>query len=316
MDCYESLHLTKHVNIRMKCVCCWAVFFCLSDVLTKKKHAKHGKSALGKGPCSFSFAVEDLTDAGRENYWKPKKIAKAWGSNDIYGSMYMSYFTLFVNKSDEPKPRFFLQAENLRSKPTVVSNYMIGSKADLQRPSQGLQCCKCRKKWKKPIDVKKQKDTWQLSVIRQLGLIFLTLEGIFPLFLPRLTLQHAISAGSAWHVHTGTLCIGANPPCRPNLLVFWRSSETLNPHPCVTWCWPSQEWHSKPSPPVVHLTCLVTPCCKNELPRMWLAIVCWYAHTNAHLSLSRAACGWQVTAAAVNFVAQTKGHHHCHHGHT
>lgn len=69
----------------------------------------------------------------------------------------MSYFTLFVNKSDEPKPRFFLQAENLRSKPTVVSNYMIGSKADLQRPSQGLQCCKCRKKMEKAYRCEKTK---------------------------------------------------------------------------------------------------------------------------------------------------------------
>ena len=123
-----------------------------------------------------------------------------------------------------------------------------GAKPTCKGPAKGCSVANVGKKWKKPIDVKKQKDTWQLSVIRQLGLIFLTLEGIFPLFLPRLTLQHAISAGSAWHVHTGTLCIGANPPCRPNLLVFWRSSETLNPHPCVTWCWPSQEWHSKTIP--------------------------------------------------------------------
>ena len=162
--------------------------------------------------------------------------------------------------------------------------------------------------------MKRQKDTWQLSVIRQLGLIFLTLEGIFLLFLPRLTLQHAISAGSAWHVHTGTLCIGANPPCRPNPLVFWRGSETLNPHPCVTWCWPSQEWHSKPSPPVVHLACLVTPCCKNSYGCGWQLFVDTLTHTP--ICLSRADCGWQVTAAAVNFVAQTKGHHHCHHGNT
>lgn len=138
----------------------------------------------------------------------------------------------------------------------------------------------------------KDVDTWQLSVIRQLGLMFLTLEGIFLLFLPRLTLQHAISAGFAWHGwHTGTLCIGANRPCRPNLLVFWRGSETLNPHPCVTWCWPSQE--SRVAFKTIPSCCplgLLGDALLQEFPRMWLAIVCWYTHTYAHLPFS--SCLW------------------------
>ena len=60
-----------------------------------------------------------------------------------YGSIYTcptsrSLLTNRMKRKESAETAFFLQAENLRSKPTVVSNYMIGSKADLQRPAAEL----------------------------------------------------------------------------------------------------------------------------------------------------------------------------------
>lgn len=70
----------------------------------------------------------------------------------IYESIYnallqRSLLTNRMKRKESAETAFFLQAENLRSKPTVVSNYMIGSKADLQRPPKGCSVANVGKRW-------------------------------------------------------------------------------------------------------------------------------------------------------------------------
>ncbi len=90
--------------------------------------------------CCVLFS-EDLRDTGRENYWMPKKVANASATKVSYGYIWINTCptsnSVFVThmKNGWVWNRDLCQAENLRSKPTVVSNYMIGSKADLQRPA-------------------------------------------------------------------------------------------------------------------------------------------------------------------------------------
>ena len=141
----------------------------------------------------------------------------------------MPYFTLFVNKSDETKGirrnRVFFAGRESAIQANGRFKLHDREQSRLAKASSRIGVKFPRvavtnfvgkdRKSRSSYYMWKDVDTWQLSVNRQLGLIFLTLEGIFLLFLPRLTLQHAISAGSAWHVHKGTLCIGQTCPVDP-----------------------------------------------------------------------------------------------------